>query len=182
MTLESFINTLPSGWNTGFDEKTANEILNKGLASAIPCDSPTRLSGVYLLYSSNIVVYVGQSGNVLSRIGSHVCERVKIFDAYTIIPIEPKLRIMRERQLIRTFSPYYNVTSSADQGFLPLSKIAEQFDVSKDVLYEVLRKYRIPWAFTSGYNCLTKPEFFEPYIDKILVEEKVLKTTTKLLF
>ena len=47
-------------------------------------------SGVYFLIKNKKVVYVGQSNNVIRRIGKHIEDGIKEFDACTYIEIKGK--------------------------------------------------------------------------------------------
>lgn len=162
--LESVLNDLPVGWNTGFDEDSATAILRAALHAAQP-RGPVALSGVYFLFNALEVVYIGQSRNVLSRIGTHMAEGIKQFDTFTIIRVDPEHRIMRERQLIRTFKPYYNNISYREQGFMPAKEVAEILGVTEYHIRHLIKLYKIPWVFGSGGHCDTKPEFFKPYLE-----------------
>ncbi len=62
--------------------------------------------GIYFLFSSNKLVYVGQSISVLSRVGSH---QDKIFDRFSFIPV-PKSRLNEtERSFINLLLPELNI-------------------------------------------------------------------------
>ena len=45
-------------------------------------------SGVYFLLQKQIVVYVGQSRNPLSRIGQHTKDSSKVFNGVKILPCD----------------------------------------------------------------------------------------------
>ena len=64
------------------------------------------LSGVYLLFFKDEIVYIGQSINPNGRIGSHI--RDKIFDGYRILPTNR--RLYWEKILIKKYKPKYNGT------------------------------------------------------------------------
>jgi len=65
-------------------------------------------SAVYLLFEEDIVVYVGESGNPLSRIGTHV--KKKVFTSYRILKCHPDRRRYWEKVLILKYQPRYNKT------------------------------------------------------------------------
>jgi hypothetical protein len=62
--------------------------------------------GVYFLCHKAKVVYVGQSVNVLQRVGAHI--GVKTFDAVYFIRVPPSDLDFVEGELIRTLKPKYN--------------------------------------------------------------------------
>jgi len=62
------------------------------------------LSGVYLLFFKDEIIYIGESKNPNSRIGCHVKD--KIFDGYRILPT--KRRLYWEKILIKKYKPKYN--------------------------------------------------------------------------
>jgi hypothetical protein len=70
--------------------------------------SVTIFSGVYFLVLQEHVVYVGQSTNVLSRIGSHSQNPLMKFDASFYVPIQRKNLLEAERKWIKEFDPQYN--------------------------------------------------------------------------
>ena len=65
-------------------------------------------SAVYLLFEKDIVVYVGESGNPLSRIGTHI--KQKVFTSYRILKCHPDRRRYWEKVLILKYQPRYNKT------------------------------------------------------------------------
>ena len=65
-------------------------------------------SAVYLLFEEDIVVYVGESGNPLSRIGTHI--KQKVFTSYRILKCHPDRRRYWEKVLILKYQPRYNKT------------------------------------------------------------------------
>jgi hypothetical protein len=65
--------------------------------------------GVYILFYKHVVVYVGQSLNVLSRLSEHV-NSYKIFDGYDYIVCTPDIVLELEKTLIKKYTPKYNTT------------------------------------------------------------------------
>lgn len=65
-------------------------------------------SGVYMLFKGNSLVYIGQSKNVLARVGQHVTERVKEFDGASFVPCQPELMDALESTLIHLLRPPLN--------------------------------------------------------------------------
>jgi hypothetical protein len=73
------------------------------------------MSAVYLLFEKDIVVYVGESGNPLSRIGTHI--RQKVFTSYRILKCHPDRRRYWEKVLILKYQPRYNKTHKKISSF-----------------------------------------------------------------
>ena len=64
-------------------------------------------SGIYILYKYDYVVYVGESGNINSRLGDHT--KQKDFHSYRILKCNNiKIRKKWEKYLINSFQPMYN--------------------------------------------------------------------------
>lgn len=76
--------------------------------------------GVYLLLRNDVVVYVGSSNNVSSRVGDHVRERGrsygKDFDSVVYLPCDADRRLLIEGALIRLLRPERNGNAPADGG------------------------------------------------------------------
>lgn len=65
-------------------------------------------SGVYLLWRKGVVVYVGQAVNMRARIGQHVSDGLKVFDAVSFVGCPVERLDAVEREHIRRLSPEYN--------------------------------------------------------------------------
>ena len=76
-------------------------------ASSIHCPS------VYLLYSGDEIVYVGQSVKPFVRIDTHLCEGRKEFDSFRIMRCRKERLIHWETKLINALKPKYNKTHNA---------------------------------------------------------------------
>lgn len=66
--------------------------------------------GIYILFSGEMVTYVGQSRNVIKRITSHA-EKGRAFDSYYVIPCLPDDLDAMERRYIEMLDPPENKTS-----------------------------------------------------------------------
>jgi hypothetical protein len=87
--------------------------LDELLAMASECRTPLRReSGVYLLYLRDEVVYVGQTGNFISRLASHMFR--KDFDAFSFLPAEADRVATLEARLIDRLHPRLNVALNVD--------------------------------------------------------------------
>jgi len=63
-------------------------------------------SGVYLLLDKEEIVYIGESGGLYSRIGSH--QKKKVFNSFRILPCKQSRRKYWEKVLIKKYKPKYN--------------------------------------------------------------------------
>jgi excinuclease UvrABC nuclease subunit len=70
----------------------------------------TDISGVYLLFYKDKIVYVGRSGSLNSRIWDHHKLNKYKFDSYVLLPCDEGFKsYYLERKLILHFKPKYNV-------------------------------------------------------------------------
>lgn len=68
------------------------------------------VSGIYFLIAGGVIAYVGKSKNIMVRLGNHLFDKEKMFDAFAYIAV-PKGRLSEmERKYIRKFSPHHNRT------------------------------------------------------------------------
>ena len=92
-----------------FEFNTIEEIVN--LTKKLECSSE-QIVGIYFLIqhsteeSKNKIVYVGQSTNILFRIGAHTYE--KKFDSMRYIECNEDLLNILEKHYIKKFSPQHN--------------------------------------------------------------------------
>lgn len=71
-----------------------------------------RGAGVYALLVAGDVVYIGQTTNVIRRIGEHAA--TKEFDEYRFIRCDVELLAQLERKLIRHYRPAWNISQNQD--------------------------------------------------------------------
>lgn len=71
---------------------------------------PVPCSGVYFLCEKDEVVYVGQALSVMSRIGEHIREGVKVFDMTRVffLPCPASALNQTEQGFIKLLDPKYN--------------------------------------------------------------------------
>ena len=69
------------------------------------------ITGVYFLIRDLKVVYVGQSVDVIARVGSHRTNRVKQFDEYYFIRCPEEYMNILEAHFIAKLSPAYNTST-----------------------------------------------------------------------
>lgn len=83
-----------------------------------------RHPAVYFLYDEGAVVYVGQTKTLKWRIGTHLVEGVKTFDAVAFAPCCVSRLLDVEAHYIRKFTPQYNQCGIAktvrrEDGYIP---------------------------------------------------------------
>lgn len=64
--------------------------------------------GIYFLLRNSVVVYVGQAVDARRRIGEHLGDRTKPFDAVSFIPCVKNRLNAVERHYIQKLMPEYN--------------------------------------------------------------------------
>jgi hypothetical protein len=69
---------------------------------------PAYVSGVYYLYENGVVLYIGQSRNVYSRIAQHMAGAQFTFDCFAVQPCEPEALLRLEAEAIRRHMPRWN--------------------------------------------------------------------------
>lgn len=90
--------------------------------------------GVYFLFDKGELVYIGESDNLFRRIGQHIYEKRKVFDAFEIYPCADRKRL--EGFLIRLLHPKYNIsegmsdwTSRIKDDIFPSQTIKEAISI-----------------------------------------------------
>lgn len=72
---------------------------------------------IYALIKDQEVVYIGQSSNVMARLGSHIQERVKDFDSYAIVCKATHEDVDAiERKYIEDLKPKYNIVHNKNDS------------------------------------------------------------------
>jgi excinuclease UvrABC nuclease subunit len=162
--LEKILTNLPLSRRTPLSDDLKEMLEKEILRQARPV-SEVGFPGIYFLLNESEIVYIGQSNSVHTRIKQHLNEPLKSFDSYLIIRIDSySERILRERQLIATFKPYYNDLTLRAQGYESFHKLAEELNINRGVLESVASKYNIPksgnWAchVASLLKCLEKED------------------------
>ena len=96
-----------------------------GLSLCIPSFDGFNVTGVYFLYRSGEVVYVGQAVDIRRRICSHIAEGVKTFDAVSFIRCERDKLDATERRYIQALRPEYNKCAIARR---PVGRLQPQLN------------------------------------------------------
>ena len=67
-----------------------------------------KMRGIYVLLKNNAVVYVGQSDNIISRVGTHLANPSKSFDSVRYAVVENGDLNEIEADLIVKYQPHLN--------------------------------------------------------------------------
>jgi len=65
-----------------------------------------RIEGIYFLIKNKEIVYVGQSNNIVARVGSHLSDKTKSFDSYSFVEISRLNEV--ESYFIHNLRPEFN--------------------------------------------------------------------------
>lgn len=135
--LRDLADSLNRNRNQELIEQTRNEIHGELLAQARPL-SMDDASGVYFLFDGTEMVYVGQSGNMFTRIGNHIGERLKVFTSYVVVHMPKEDRLALEKVCIEIFRPKYNLMSQREYGFILWDEAKEMFGLTGEELYNIV--------------------------------------------
>lgn len=105
--------------------------------------------GCYLLWKNGVVVYVGQSVNIMSRVGTHLAENLKDFDGFSYCLFDGDLNDA-EAELIARYKPTLNNAMPNNCIYASASQLRKVFSVSgwawrrlKNSLLPVWRDYYV---------------------------------------
>jgi len=79
------------------------------ISSGIPS---MKSSGVYFLIKDDEIIYVGQSRNIIYRIGVH--SRKVEFDSFSYIEVDEELLSIVEQSFIKRFNPRLNINHRSE--------------------------------------------------------------------
>jgi hypothetical protein len=131
------------------------------LADCYICNDSGSISGVYAIFKNNVCYYVGQSGNVASRIATHFtgkyieCDEVRFFlpseenfsDFYERDkPSQKEILLNNERHCISLFKPIENIL------------VADHEDIDDTYLFSMLQlgEDNLPsFYILKNYDCIT---------------------------
>lgn len=118
------------------------------------------ITGVYFLYQGAALQYVGQSVNVLARVGAHKAEG-KEFDSFTFIRCDRDDLDALEIACIKMFKPVLNVANStAPAGMKRVSQYGPTRDLIRSASEEAWGGVRTKPAFmtfTDVVECIGLP-------------------------
>lgn len=111
----------------------------------IPMVPVKKIRGVYLLWSRGIVVYVGQSENILQRVGVHLANPKKEFDGYCYAVIEQGNLNQIEADLIVRYQTRLNNSLPINQKYVTANQLKKQMGFSGWDLRRMLKKLTPVW-------------------------------------
>ena len=128
-------------------------------------DPDSNLSVIYFLLQDNEIVYVGSSGNGLSRIYQHIKD--KKFDAYSYIVVPSQYRAQIENDYIFKFNPKYNnlpnyedmVSLKVLQKQLKDKKVKDLY--YKRNLYKLFERFEIPIIKWRQFELIQKSDYYK---------------------
>lgn len=104
-----------------------------------------KLRGVYLLWRGDEVVYVGQSVNIQQRIGVHLANPKKDFDAITYAIVESGDLNEIEAELIVKFNPCLNNELPRNNKYVTKSHVKKHWGLGGWDLRKILKGVNPVW-------------------------------------
>jgi len=76
------------------------------------------LTGIYFLFNNKNLIYIGQSTNIIYRVGTHLKD--KEFNRYAYILCSKERLLDLERQYLNKYNPSLNKSTGSDYSSDPL--------------------------------------------------------------
>lgn len=119
----------------------AKDILS--ITREIVCDTKltqvTRVNGIYFLIKDGVVVYVGQSNNILTRVSTHSTFE---FDSFNYFEVSSKKRLDNlEAYFIAKFKPAYNQVMQRNTVGLTNQHKMTSIKIPKKVTEKLVKEY-----------------------------------------
>ena len=86
------------------------------------------ITGIYFLLHNSEIVFVGQSVNILVRVGQHWIQKEKEFDSFSFVPCPAESLNLLQAHFICKFMPKYN------SGGLPQQDMFKSLSQLKSIL------------------------------------------------
>jgi hypothetical protein len=116
--------------------KSLSELIDRGFAPVVP--TMVEQSGLYALVSSDDVVYIGITTNLSRRIAGHAG---KLYDTVIFLPGVYDEMLEKERELIKSYCPAYNIAGNPNNAKQPNSTRSYQslrvFQETADLLKQM---------------------------------------------
>lgn len=93
-----------------------------------PIITAKKLRGCYLLWKDGRVVYVGQSTNIMARVGFHLTNPLKSFDGFCYTLISGDLN-EAEAELIVKHQPTINSSMPINNKYATTLQLRRKFDI-----------------------------------------------------
>lgn len=88
-----------------------------------------KIRGIYLLWDRGAVVYVGQSENILQRVGVHLANPLKDFDGFSYAVVETGDLNIIEAEIIIRYSPRLNKGLPRNDKYVTRGYLKRYFNV-----------------------------------------------------
>lgn len=103
-----------------------------------------KVRGCYLLYRDGVVVYVGQSVNIMSRIGAHLANPLKRFDGFSYTEVDGNLN-EAESELIATYNPSDNSDMPSNKTYVSALQIKKRYKIDGWEWRKIKQSLRAAW-------------------------------------
>jgi len=116
-----FVSNEAHGEIMSVDRRLKDRIFDLEVAVNCKSKSVPIMNGyaVYFLWDGNLLVYIGQTSNLLSRIGTHINDG-KVFDSASVFPVSKEEVMAVEAVNIMAYKPSYNKSVMNPEEYLSL--------------------------------------------------------------
>src|SRR6185369_33014 len=114
------------------------EMIDIGQLHAGRTKCPSVISAVYFLFQNGKLQYIGQTLNLLSRIGEHREKSWFEWDSYAFIKTHPEDLYAHERLYIKKFDPSCNRTLRSSKNNASTRELASKKKLVQEVDIETL--------------------------------------------
>ena len=101
------------------------------------------LCGIYFLFDGDEIVYIGQSVNILARVGVHFFDKNKQFNSFAYIEYPLGTLAELEAEYILIFVPKYNANPPGNSKWQSLDVIKKRTGIGKNALKKFVRQNKI---------------------------------------
>jgi len=110
------------------DRRLKDRVFDLEVAANCKSKSVPIMSGhaVYFLWDGNLLVYIGQTSNLLWRLGNHISDG-KVFDSVSIFPVSKEDVTAVEAVNIMAYKPNYNKSVMNQEEYLALVLRVSEF-------------------------------------------------------
>lgn len=104
-----------------------------------------KVRGIYLLWQYGTVVYVGQSENIMQRVGVHLANPLKRFDGFSYAVVEAGNLNEIEADLIVRYQTRLNKALPLNDKYTTAKGMKKQFGIGGWDTRRLLKKIRPVW-------------------------------------
>lgn len=110
--------------------------------------APKWVTGIYFLFDGDEIVYVGQSVDIMTRVGAHL--RDKVFDSFNYIECDLCDLNNLEATYILELKPKYNQALPQNDFWLSSNILKRQLGISKKELKKMIKEQNIEVMYFLG--------------------------------